>query len=94
MGGEGITMPKIYPYLEGIFVNSQLVAIYSNKGYGLRWAARSDNVPQLKMGINMVVYALLHSGGKSEKKIDYELTPGIRVKRWNVEMSESHAQQR
>jgi len=45
-------------------------------------------MPQLKMGINMVVYALMQSVGKAEKKIDYALKPGTKILRWNIEQAQ------
>jgi len=85
---SGHTMARSVHYLEGIWIDNRLAAVYSNKGYGRKWAARENNDPQLKIGINMVVYALLQAGGKGEKKIDYALTPGTKILRWNVEMTQ------
>ena len=54
-------------YLEGVFLDGQLVAVYSNKGYSQKWSRPSsyysDNTPQLKMGVNLVVYALTREMG-------------------------------
>ncbi|MFC1693845.1 DUF4159 domain-containing protein [Candidatus Latescibacterota bacterium] len=88
----GQIMSNARPYLEGIWIGERLVVIFSNKGYANKWAARTNNEPQLRMGINMVIFALMQSGGKSDKRIDYALTPGIKVKRWkwNIKLPRSY----
>ena len=48
-----------------------MVAIYSDKGYAIKWAQMSDNDPQLKMGVNMVVFALTQAGGIAQTKMDF-----------------------
>ncbi|MCD6307470.1 MAG: DUF4159 domain-containing protein, partial [Candidatus Latescibacteria bacterium] len=55
-------MPRRVPYLEGIWVDGRLAVVLANKGYGVKWAEYSNNEPQLKMGVNMVVYALTVPG--------------------------------
>ena len=50
-------------FLEGVWLDGRLVAVYSNKGYALKWKDLANNRPQLKMGVNMVVFALEQSGG-------------------------------
>lgn len=50
-------------YLEGVFYKGRLAAIYSEKGYGVRWAEMSGNEPQLRMAVNMIVFALTQEGG-------------------------------
>jgi len=57
-------------YLEGIWIDNRLVAVYSDKGYGNNWKDLSDNEPQLKMGVNMVVFALTQAGGIAQQKMD------------------------
>ena len=59
-------MSKPVFYLEGVWYKNRLVAIYSNKGYIRRWSDNSDSDPQLKMGVNMVVFALTQEGGIAE----------------------------
>jgi hypothetical protein len=54
--------PPVY-HLEGVFLDGKLVAVYSNKGYTLKWREFTNNEPQLKMGVNLVVYALTREGG-------------------------------
>ena len=56
-------LPRTVNYLEGIWIDNRLVAVFSNKGYIVRWNELSGNDPQLKMGVNMVVFALTQSGG-------------------------------
>lgn len=53
-------------YLEGVWYKGRLVAVYSDKGYIIRWSESSDN-PQLRMGINMIVFALTQDGGIADK---------------------------
>jgi hypothetical protein len=67
MNPRNITMPRIRYYLEGIFLDDKLVAIYSGKGYGQKWKDISNNEPQQKMGVNFVVYALTQKGGIAKK---------------------------
>ncbi len=64
------TFYKQVLYLEGITINDRLVAVYSDKGYAKKWAATSNNEPQLKMGVNMVVFALTQEGSIAQQKMD------------------------
>ena len=64
-------MYKPVLYLEGITLDDRLVAIYSNKGYGIKWAASYNNEPQLRMGVNMVVFALTQDGSIAQQKMDF-----------------------
>jgi len=60
-------------YLEGVFLDGGLVAVYSGKGYGVRWAQMvyfGKNDPQLKFGVNLVVYALTREGGITERVME------------------------
>ena len=74
-GGEEKTslfsMSKRVLYLEGIWIDERLVAIYSDKGYAIKWADTSNNEPQLKMGVNMVVYALTQDGSIAQQKMEF-----------------------
>jgi len=63
-------MSKQVYYLEGIWLGNRLVAIYSDKGYVGKWKDYSNNEPQLKMGVNIVVYALTQHGGIARQKMD------------------------
>ena len=65
------SMSKQVLYLEGITIEDRLVAIYSNKGYGIKWADTINNEPQLKMGVNMVVFALTQEGSIAQQKMDF-----------------------
>jgi len=64
------TMSKKVYYLEGITIDNRLVAIYSDKGYAIKWAATTNNEPQLRIGVNMVVFALTQEGSISQQKMD------------------------
>ena len=74
-GGEllgqtgGTTIPS--PHLEGIFLEGRLVAVYSDKAYGLIWQREYENEPQLKMGLNLVVFALTQQGSIAQQQIDF-----------------------
>ena len=57
--------------LEGIWIDNRLVAVYSDKGYAIKWAKMTDNEPQLKIGVNMVVFALTQTGGIAQQKMDF-----------------------
>lgn len=64
------TLSKQVLYLEGIWLGERLVAIYSDKGYAIKWKEFEDNEPQLKMGVNMVVFALTQGGSIAQQKMD------------------------
>ena len=74
-GGEilsatgGSTIPS--PHLEGIFLEGRLVAVYSDKAYGEIWEREFSNEPQLKMGLNLVVFALTQQGSIAQQQIDF-----------------------
>ena len=57
------------PYLEGIFIDGRLAVVYSNKAYGTAWQNEYRNEPQLQMGINMVVFALLQEGSMARRHL-------------------------
>ena len=65
------TMAKQVFYLEGITIGDRLVAIYSDKGYAKKWDATSNNEPQLRMGVNMVVFALTQEGSIAQQKMEF-----------------------
>lgn len=54
-------------FLEGIWIKNRLVAVYSDKGYCKLMDADDENEPQLKMGVNLVVFALIQEGGLAQK---------------------------
>jgi hypothetical protein len=56
-------------YLEGVFLDNRLVAVYSNKGYALKWKDMANNEPQLKFGVNLLVYALTREGGITDRNM-------------------------
>lgn len=64
------TMAQPVYYLEGIWLDKRLVAIYSDKGYCIKWKDLTNNDPQLKMGVDMVVFALTQTGSIAQQKMD------------------------
>ena len=64
-------MPEPVYYLEGIWLGDRLVAVYSDKGYAIKWKQMTNNTPQLKMGVNMVVFALTQEGSIAQQKMDF-----------------------
>lgn len=60
-------MSKQRLYLEGVWYRGRLVAVYSDKGYIIKWNENSNNEPQLKIGVNMIIYALTHQGGMTNR---------------------------
>jgi len=75
-GAQGETarnssMAKAVHYLEGIWLDERLVAVYSDKGYCWKWKDLTNNEPQLKMGVNFVVFALTQAGGIAQQKMDF-----------------------
>ena len=56
-------------YLEGAWYNNELVAVYSDKGYILKWNETSNNEPQLRMGVNLIVYALTKTNSIAKQTI-------------------------
>ncbi|MBN1292828.1 MAG: DUF4159 domain-containing protein [Candidatus Latescibacteria bacterium] len=67
---RGSFMAKEVFYLEGIWLDNRLVAIYSDKGYATKWSEYTNNIPQLKMGVNMVVFALTQKGGIAQQRME------------------------
>ena len=64
-GKKGMMFPKSVDYLEGLTINDRLVAVYSSKRYVEKWQENAGNDPQLRMGVNLIVYALTQPGGIS-----------------------------
>jgi len=58
-------------FLEGIYLGDRLVAVYSDKAYGKYWEREYENEPQLKIGVNMVVFALTQQGSIAQQHIDF-----------------------
>ncbi len=65
---ENRAMPRRVPYLEGIQVGDHIGVVLANKGYGHKWTEFANNEPQLKMGVNFVVYALTMPGGVADAR--------------------------
>jgi len=61
-----IEQKKTY-FLEGVYHKGRLAAIYSDKAYIRKWNDTSNNEPQLRMGVNLIVYSLIQDGGIGEK---------------------------
>ena len=59
-------MSKRVNYLEGVWYRGRLAAVYSDKGYIVKWNETSNNEPQLRMGVNMIVFSLIQEGGIAE----------------------------
>ncbi|MDP2982875.1 MAG: DUF4159 domain-containing protein, partial [Candidatus Latescibacter sp.] len=56
---------KMQPYLEGMFFRGKLIAVFSDRGYGLCWGAAGRYEEQVKMGVNLVVYGLIQRYGQA-----------------------------
>ena len=63
IGISGSVMSPQRLYLEGVWYKGRLVAIYSDKGYIIKWNDNTNNEPQLKIGVNIIVFALTQEGG-------------------------------
>ena len=55
----GAISNNVHPFLEGIWRNNRLVAIFSDQGYGLCWGSEEKYEEQMKMGVNLVLYSLI-----------------------------------
>ncbi len=69
MGAQNAALRKPSFFLEGIFLDGQLVAVFSEKSYGTKWAqspGSSNNEPQMRFAANLVVYALTREGGMTD----------------------------
>jgi len=62
------------PWLEGIFLEGRLVAVYADKAYGTIWGRGFNNEAQIRMGINIVIYALTQPGSIAQQQIDFYST--------------------
>jgi hypothetical protein len=69
--GKNSTITKPVLYLEGITIDNRIVAIYSDKGYAYKWKDFTNNIPQLRIGVNMVVFALTQEGSIAQQKMDF-----------------------
>ncbi len=54
-------------YLEGVWLDGDLVAVYSDKGYIVKWNDASNNEPQLRFGVNLIVYALTRGNTSAQR---------------------------
>jgi hypothetical protein len=68
-------------YIEGVWIDGRLAAVYSDKGYCLRFPAGSGG-RQRQLGVNMVVFALKQKGGITVQKTDYSLEAEQTTRWW------------
>ncbi len=61
-------LPRSVFFLEGVWLRERLAVVFSNKGYIVKWTQLDNNIPQLKMGVNMIVFSLLQEGGIAIKQ--------------------------
>ena len=61
-GSSGRTINREVRYLEGIYYRGRLAGVFSAKGYIVKWndliGGDESSNPQLRMGVNFIVYAL------------------------------------
>ena len=57
-------------FFEGIFLNGRLAAVFSNKALGKAWEREFRNEPHLKMGVNLVLFALTQPGAIAQKNAE------------------------
>jgi len=58
--------------LLGVWIDGRLTGLYSNMGYIGAWDQAGGNILQLKMGVNMVIFALTADGGMTRGDIHRE----------------------
>lgn len=61
-----IVAPDRY-YLEGIWLDGDLVAVYSDKGYVVKWNDSANNEPQLRFGVNLIIYSLTRGNTSAQR---------------------------
>ena len=54
-------------FFEGIFLNGRLAVVFSNKALGRAWEREFRNEPHLKMGVNLVLFALTQPGARAQR---------------------------
>jgi len=62
-GGTALERFRNNHYLVGLWIGERLAAVYSDFGYGYRWIDPVVSQPQVKFGVNLVVFAVLQEGG-------------------------------
>lgn len=70
-GNDAVTVARSSYHLEGVFIGGRLVAVYSDKGYVHTWARTFGNEPQLRFGINAIIFALTQEGSIARQQIDF-----------------------
>ena len=68
--GSGIGAIRSH-WLEGIYLGDRLAVVYSDKGYGAFWERETENEAQLRLGVNLVVFALTQKGSIAQQQIDF-----------------------
>lgn len=53
-----MVMPTESKIILGASINGKLAVVYSNMGYTKKWNDNSGNDPQLKFGVNLIMYAM------------------------------------
>ncbi|MFC1490288.1 M56 family metallopeptidase [Candidatus Latescibacterota bacterium] len=78
LGSESISNPvtisKKILFLEGLWLDGKLVAVYSDKDYIKKWAENNIHSSQMQMGVNLIIFAALQ---KVEKIIKVLETPNV-----------------
>ncbi len=59
---------RVSRYLEGVFLDDRLVVVFCDRAYGRAWGFEYGYEPYLKMGINLVVFALTQPGSISQQQ--------------------------
>lgn len=69
--GDAVVLARTSYHIEGVFLKGRLVAVYSDKGYVHTWARNFGNEPQLRFGINAIIFALTQEGSIAQQQIDF-----------------------
>ncbi len=67
-----VTLPDDNFYLEGFWLNGDLVAVFSGKGYMIKWNDDVNNEPQLRFAVNVMVYALTRGNTSAQRNFKGE----------------------
>ncbi len=77
----GAGLGRGLPWLEGAWIDGRLALVLSNHGYGKAWDSEDGGGAALRLGVNLLVYALRQEGGNAPKRHDYTLRPGSQAQR-------------
>ena len=61
------TLPAPNFYLEGFWLDGDLVAVYSDRGYIPKWNDDVNNEPQLRFAVNVMIYALTRGNTSAQR---------------------------